>query len=340
MKRRLLISVLMLSLSLGWTLWQPSGRPAWAGRTEKLTNTSSATSLSSTSLPNLQGAAAKEYLQQHGLYSSLGAAIAAARYGIYEVAAAQRTARTGEYDANNPAQQWQARFATDGLMMQAASQDNKSWQIGLKLESVGYGARQSAVNSGTLSATIPPGNINVTNSHSATTTVNLTGSGTVTLRLKVTGTCTVVTDEVTLTVNALPTCPITGPTSVISGSTGNSYSAQAGANLAYSWTISGNGTFAGGGTAATGSPVSVTAGTMGAFTLTLTTTNTQTGCISTCSKAVTVGMPLVSLKGDYDGDGKTDLAIWRPATGVWWIYKSTGGTLSPQWGTSGDLPVR
>ncbi len=48
----------------------------------------------------------------------------------------------------------------------------------------------------------------------------------------------------------------------------------------------------------------------------------------------------VPVPGDYDGDGKTDLAIWRPASGMWWIFKSTGGTLSLQWGTVGDVPVR
>ncbi len=38
--------------------------------------------------------------------------------------------------------------------------------------------------------------------------------------------------------------------------------------------ISGNGTFAGGGTTSTGSPVTVNAGSPGLYTLTLTVTNT------------------------------------------------------------------
>ena len=46
--------------------------------------------------------------------------------------------------------------------------------------------------------------------------------------------------------------------------------------------------------------------------------------------------------GDYDGDGKTDLAIFRPATGTWWILQSssTYSTYqSQQWGESTDVPV-
>ena len=49
---------------------------------------------------------------------------------------------------------------------------------------------------------------------------------------------------------------------------------------------------------------------------------------------------------DYDGDGATDIAVWRPATGTWWILQShTGFRLSDrimiQWGNPGsqDVPV-
>jgi hypothetical protein len=36
---------------------------------------------------------------------------------------------------------------------------------------------------------------------------------------------------------------------------------------------------------------------------------------------------------------KTDLAIFRPSNGQWWISKSTGGTFTLTWGMSGDVPV-
>jgi hypothetical protein len=41
--------------------------------------------------------------------------------------------------------------------------------------------------------------------------------------------------------------------------------------------------------------------------------------------------------GDYDGDGKTDAAVFR--SGAWYVNKSSGGILSVNFGSAGDLPV-
>ena len=42
---------------------------------------------------------------------------------------------------------------------------------------------------------------------------------------------------------------------------------------------------------------------------------------------------------DYDGDGRADIAVYRPADGVWYLLQSTNGFGAANWGISTDIPV-
>jgi len=44
--------------------------------------------------------------------------------------------------------------------------------------------------------------------------------------------------------------------------------------------------------------------------------------------------------GDYDGDSKSDLAVYRASDGYWYTYLMTGNILQGYWGGPGFTPVQ
>jgi hypothetical protein len=43
----------------------------------------------------------------------------------------------------------------------------------------------------------------------------------------------------------------------------------------------------------------------------------------------------VVVPADYDADGKAEVAVFRPATGMWYVR----GLFNRSWGLSGDVPA-
>ena len=64
---------------------------------------------------------------------------------------------------------------------------------------------------------------------------------------------------------------------------------------------------------------------------------------SVASSAATLTVKLSAAPGDFDGDGKSDVTIFRPSSDTWYVLRSstnfsTYGTYV--WGGAGDLPLR
>jgi len=118
-----------------------------------------------------------------------------------------------------------------------------------------------------------------TGNNTVTVTWNIVGAQTVSVNYTNTSGCIAATPTVyNVTVNALPTPTITGPTPVCATSAGNVYTTQAGMTN-YLWSVSSGGTItSGGGTG--NNTVTITWNTAGAKTVSVNYTNTN-GCAAT-----------------------------------------------------------
>ncbi len=72
-----------------------------------------------------------------------------------------------------------------------------------------------------------------------------------------------------------------------------------------------------------------------------TPTNTATATPTNTPTATPTSTPIPSYKprADFDGDGKTDLSVFRPADGNWYLLGSTQGFTATHFGDAADIPA-
>jgi len=173
---------------------------------------------------------------------------------------------------------------------------------------------------------------------------NATPPGTFLITIRATDNCGAIKDATfALTVNCPSTTTLT-PSTLVAGQVGAIYSqtiAPSGGTAPFTFNVTGLPN----GLSANATANNVTLGgrplQAGRFNVGVTVTDAY-GCpCASANYTLNLGVPGdVRFSSDYDGDGKADLAIWRPATATFWVYASTtGSTITKQLGASTDIPV-
>jgi len=140
------------------------------------------------------------------------------------------------------------------------------------------------------------------------------------------------TNTGTLADSGYLTLPLTSPATVISGHT---FSVVVKLTTpGYNYPIPTEFAYPGYSSAATASPGQSFYSSSGSSWTDITSYDST---MNVCLKAYTSGK---RISADFDGDGKTDTAVWRATEGKWYIIdSSTGSQRGVSWGASSDVPV-